>query len=111
VGKKVRATLTIDGEVLKTAMDIGINESQLCENVPREAIQKLKSPPSATNGGKSLLGPASFSKEGGLVGRIGLEPATFCTSSISDLKGICKDNCSKRSSNNVKISFLITDHS
>src|SRR4030043_1502157 len=81
MGKKVRTTLTIDKDVLKTAMEIGINVSQFCENALKEAIQKLKSPPTATNGGKSLLGPASLSKEGGLVGRTGLEPATFCTSS------------------------------
>ena len=81
MGKKVRTTLTIDNEVLKTAMEIGINVSQFCENALREGINKLKSPPRATKGGIPLLGPASLGKEGGLVGRTGLEPATFCTSS------------------------------
>jgi post-segregation antitoxin (ccd killing protein) len=59
MGKKVRTTLTIDVDVLKAAMTIGINVSQLCENAWKEAIQKLKSPPSATNGGKSFLSEAS----------------------------------------------------
>jgi hypothetical protein len=64
MGKKVRTTLTIDGEVLKTAMEIGINVSQFCENALREAIQKLKNPSQATNGKKRFLGEASLAKEG-----------------------------------------------
>jgi len=56
-----------------------LNVSQFCENALKEGIQKLKGPTQATNGGKSFLGPASFVKEGGLVGRTGLEPVTFCT--------------------------------
>jgi hypothetical protein len=76
MGKKVRTTLTIDGEVLKTAMEIGINVSQFCENALREAIEKLKSPRTMPNGGSSFLGEASFTKEGSVEPRAGFEPAT-----------------------------------
>jgi hypothetical protein len=66
VGKKVRTTLTIDRDVLKTAMEIGINVSQFCENCLREAIQKLKSPRTEPNGGSasfSLSSGSLFGKE------------------------------------------------
>ncbi len=75
LGEKVRTTLTIDDEVLKTGMKIGMNVSQFCENALREAIEKLKSPKTITNGGTPFLGEASFSKEGS-VDRAGFEPAT-----------------------------------
>ena len=68
MGNKVRTTLTIDKDVLQTAMKMGLNVSQYCENCLREAIQKLKSPPAATNGKTRLLGEASFSKEGSIGG-------------------------------------------
>ena len=68
MGNKARTTLTIDKDVLQTAMEMGINVSQYCENCLREAIQKLKSPPAATNGKTRLLGEASLSKEGSIGG-------------------------------------------
>ena len=52
MGKKVRTTLTIDKDVLKTAKELGINVSQYCENALKEVIEKLKSPKTMTNGGK-----------------------------------------------------------
>jgi len=76
MGNKVRTTLTIDKDVLQTAMKMGINVSQFCENALREGIQKLKSPSTATNGGSSFLGEASFTKEGSVEPRAGFEPAT-----------------------------------
>jgi post-segregation antitoxin (ccd killing protein) len=60
MGKKVRTTLTIDEDVLKTAMEIGINVSRYCENAVREAIDKLKSPKRMPHDGSSFLGEASF---------------------------------------------------
>jgi hypothetical protein len=61
VGKKVRTTLTIDGDVLKTAMEIGINVSQFCENALKEAIEKLKSPKTEPNGGSTSFSLSSGS--------------------------------------------------
>jgi post-segregation antitoxin (ccd killing protein) len=81
---KVRTNLTIDKDVLKTAMEIGINVGQFCENALREAIEKLKSPRTEPNGGSasfSLSSGSLFGKRESEVGRTGLEPATFCTSS------------------------------
>ena len=68
MGNKVRTTLTIDKDVLQTAMKMGINVSQFCENALREGIEKLKSPQPATNGKIRLLGEASFAKEGSCGG-------------------------------------------
>ena len=68
MGNKVRTTLTIDKEVLQTAMKMGINASQFCENALREGIERLRSPSTATNGKTCLLGEASFSKEGSIGG-------------------------------------------
>ena len=59
MGNKARTTLTIDKDILQTAMKMGINVSQFCENALREAIQKLKTPTPATKGKTELLGEAS----------------------------------------------------
>jgi hypothetical protein len=76
MGNKVRTTLTIDKDILQTAMKMGINVSQFCENALGEAIQKLNTPTPATKGKTELLGEASFAKEGSVEPRAGFGPAT-----------------------------------
>ena len=65
LGKKVRTNLTIDQDILKTAMQIGINVSQFTENALKEAIEKLKNPINASNGHSSSfsLSSGSLSKK------------------------------------------------
>jgi post-segregation antitoxin (ccd killing protein) len=72
LGKKVRTTLTIDEEILKTAMQIGINISQFTENALKEAIEKLKSPENVSNkqsASFSLTQSSLFHKEKSVVAR------------------------------------------
>ena len=83
MGNKVRTTLTIDKDILQTAMKMGINVSQFCENALAEAIQKLKTPTPAAKGKTELLGEASCGQEGSKEPRAGIEPAT-CS-----LQGCC----------------------
>ena len=64
VSKKIRTTLTIDDEVLRTAMQIGINVSQFCENALRDGIERLKSPKNVSEG-KSI----SFSRSSGSLSK------------------------------------------
>jgi hypothetical protein len=63
MGKKARTTLTIDRDVLRTAKKLGINVSQYCENALIEAIEKLRSPKTMTNGGKLFLNKDSCVEE------------------------------------------------
>jgi post-segregation antitoxin (ccd killing protein) len=81
MGKKVRTTLTIDEEVLKTAMQIGINVSQFCENALREGIERLKSPINAPEGKSAPVSLSSVSlldkRKSAMEPRAGFGPATI----------------------------------
>ena len=74
MGKKARTTLTIDAEVLAKAHKIGLNVSQFCENALTEAIKRLESPNTQTNGGTLFLSEGSFGKESSWCGRRDLNP-------------------------------------
>ena len=79
MGKKVRTTLTIDEEVLKTAMQIGINVSQFCENALRKGIERLENPRDTSEGKSisfSLSSGSLLPKRESEVDRAGFEPAT-----------------------------------
>ena len=56
-------TIRIDPEVHRVARQMGLNISKVCENALLSIVSRFQSPYS------------------NLVGRAGLEPATFCTSS------------------------------
>ena len=79
--KKARINLTIDQDVLRTAKELGLNISKVCENCLKDTIRRLTQPITATDGNGPFLSEGSFGKESSLVGRAGFEPATFCTSS------------------------------
>ena len=71
---KVRVNISIDKEVYEKAHELGINVSKACENCLKQYIAAIESV-RLTNGGKSFLGEASFTKEGSMDGA-GFEPAT-----------------------------------
>ena len=80
LGKKVRTTLTIDEDVLRTAMQIGINVSQFCENALREGIEKLRNPKNPSESDSASPPPVfgeAFSKKGSVEPRAGFGPATI----------------------------------
>ncbi len=72
---KVRTNITVDKEVLEKAHELGINVSKACENCLKQYIAAIKSA-KLTNGGKSFLSEASFTKEGSMVRSPGFEPGS-----------------------------------
>ena len=80
VGEKKRTTLTIDGNVLKTAMQIGINVSQFCENALKEAIIKLQTQNNTLNNNSAPISLSSGSlskRESDMEPSAGFGPATI----------------------------------
>ena len=77
MGKKINVSLYIDETVIAEAKETGLNISKTCENCLKEKIKLLKGtiPVNQPNGGTLTT------KNQCLVGRAGLEPTTFCTSS------------------------------
>ncbi len=63
MSKKVKVTLTIDGEVVKNAKQIGLNLSQFCENALKNAIKALKPPISCIKPKIRLLSQGSSAKK------------------------------------------------
>ena len=43
MGKQVRVNLTMDGEVVQKAKELGLNLSKTCENALKETIRRLAS--------------------------------------------------------------------
>jgi hypothetical protein len=74
MGKRKITTMRLDEDLTKKAHDLGLNVSKICENALKKAIERMEGAKTETNGGRSFLGPASFAKEGGVVGRTGLIP-------------------------------------
>ena len=78
MSKKVKVTLSIDGEVIKKAKQIGLNISQFCENALKEALLKLNSVENSQKSEKerfSLSKGSLFGKRESLVDGTGFEPA------------------------------------
>ena len=61
MGKKKKATILIDSEVLEKAHELGINVSKACEYCLRQYIEALTKS-RMTNGGE-FLGEASLEKK------------------------------------------------
>lgn len=97
----LRTTLTIDEEVLKTAMKIGINVSQFCENALKEAIEKLKSPRTEPNGGSANFSISegsvvlfSAKRESSVMLRPGFEPGFPARKNLLLEKNVHQENLS-----------------
>jgi len=67
-----KVSVLIDKEVLQKSHELGVNVSKACENY----LKTLNATIEATNNKNSFLGPASFTKEGGVVRLPGFEPGS-----------------------------------
>ena len=63
MGKKVKVTLTIDGDVVNNAKQIGLNLSQFCESALINAIKALKPSNSSLKPKIRLLSQGSSAKK------------------------------------------------
>ena len=51
MGKKKITTMRIDADLLRKAHELGLNVSRVCENALKDAIERMESPRTETNGG------------------------------------------------------------
>ena len=70
-----KATLIIEGDLLKRAQALGIDVSRLCEKVLRFYIDAMEKTDAEVR--QRFFGAASFTKEGAMEPRAGFEPATY----------------------------------
>ena len=63
MSKKVKLTLSIDQEIVKSAKQIGLNLSQFCENALTEAVNALKSSNSRSNSKKEVFNQVTSTKK------------------------------------------------
>ena len=76
MGKKKNVLLYMDEEIVEKAKKMGLNLSQFCENALKEAIERLSSPKTETNGGTRLARGVGFEPTRPLLttGLAGLPP-------------------------------------
>ena len=76
MGKKKITSMRIDEDLLQKAHELGLNVSKVCENALKEAIERLSSPKSETNGGTRLARGVGFEPTRPLLttGLAGLPP-------------------------------------
>jgi len=67
-------SIRIDQDILREAKDLGLSVSKISENALKEAIIKLQTPKTETNGGTAFLSEGSFGKESSWCGRRDLNP-------------------------------------
>ena len=89
---KTRTTLYLEKEIVETAKKIGLNLSRICEMALEEAIKRMK-------GSNSQNEPKNSPNNLNLVGRVGLEPTTFCAS------GRCPNHARRPAPSNLKEGF------